>query len=119
MINLALGDDGDIYTQNYRLARVSGNEQIAQRISTRLKLLSGEWFLDTGQGVPWFEQILVKNPNRAIVQGALKRAILQTPGVNELVSFHIDENSVTRKIVVYFAVTTNNGETFATGVEMG
>ena len=119
MINLQLDSSGDIFTRNYGLARISGNEQMAQRISTRLKLLLGEWFLDTGQGVPWFERILVKSPNRAIVQGVLKRTIIQTPGVNELVSFDIRENTVSRKIVVSFAVTTNNGETFATGVEMG
>ncbi len=118
MINLALGDDGDIYTQNYQLARVSDNEQIAQRISTRLKLLLGEWFLDTGQGVPWFERILVKSPNRAIVQGVLKRTIIQTPGVNELVGFDIIERDA-RKIMVQFTVTTSGGNTVESSVEIG
>jgi len=118
MINLALGDDGDIYTQNYQLARISGNEQMAQRISTRLKLFLAEWFLDTGQGVPWFEQILVKNPRRTLVFGVLKRTILETPGVQELTSFDIVERD-DRKIMVQFTVTTSNGNTVASSAEMG
>ena len=119
MINLQLDENGDIFTRNYGLAHISGNDQIAQRISTRLKLLLGEWFLDTGAGVPWFDQILVKNPNRAIVQGALKRTILQTPKVNELVEFDIAEDSVNRKIVIHFAVTVNDGSVVESSVEMG
>ena len=119
MINLQLDNNGDIFTRNYGLARISGNDQIAQRISTRLKLLLGEWFLDTGAGVPWFDQILIKNANRAIVQGVLKRAILQTPKVNELIRFDISEDSVNRKIVVNFAVTVNDGSTVESSVEMG
>ena len=119
MINLQLDDSGDIFTRNYGLARTSGNDQVAQRISTRLKLLLGEWFLDTGAGVPWFDQILIKNPNRAIVQGVLKRAILQTPKVNDLIRFDISEDSVNRKIVVNFTVTTNDGSTVESNAEMG
>jgi len=118
MINLQLDSSGDIFARNYGLARLSGNEQIAQRISTRLKLLLGEWFLDTGQGVPWFERILVKSPNRAIVQGVLKRTIIQTPGVQELTSFGIVEQD-DRKIMVQFTVTTSNGNTVASSAEMG
>lgn len=119
MINLQLDENGDIFTRNYGLARISGNDQIAQRISTRLKLLLGEWFLDTGAGIPWFDQILIKNPNRAIVQGVLKRAILQTPKVNELISFDISEDSINRKIVLKFAVTVSDGSTIESSVEMG
>lgn len=118
MINLALGSDGDIYTENYRLARVSGNDQIAQRISTRLKLLLGEWFLDNAMGVPWFEQILIKNPRRAIVAGVIKRTILDTPGVQELTSFDVVEGDE-RKIMVQFAVTTSGGNAVTSSVEMG
>ena len=119
MINLQLDENGDIFIRNYGLARISGNDKIAQRISTRLKLLLGEWFLDTGAGVPWFDQILIKNPNRAIVQGALKRAILQTPKVNELLRFDITEDSVNRKVMVNFAVTVNGGSVVESSAEMG
>lgn len=108
MINLKLNPNHDLVIENYGLARVSGIDQIAQRIKTRLQLFFSEWFLDRTIGVPWLTQILVKNPRESVVQGVLKRTILSTPGVNELLEFSILalENRISR---ISFTVSSSQG----------
>jgi hypothetical protein len=67
---------------------VSGTTRIAkdgeyakQRVSVSLDFFLGEWFLDTKQGMPYFRDVLVKNPNSDTVRSVFKRRILQTPGI--------------------------------------
>jgi len=60
---------------------VRGVEAIRLRIMARLRFFKREWFLDKRQGMPYFEAILVKNPDVSLVQSIFRRAILSTPGV--------------------------------------
>jgi hypothetical protein len=118
MINLALDSNNDIFVDGYALARVSGRDQIAQRIKTRIQLFFGEWFLDRSAGVPWLQQILIKNPRANVVQGALKQAILRTPNVTDLIEFSITDSDINRAVVVRFSVSTNAG-TVTDQIEVG
>lgn len=110
MNNIAIDNNNEIIIDGYSVKRIDGIEQIRQRIRTRLQLFLGEWFLDRNAGVPWLQQILIKNPRFAVVQGVLKQTILRTPGVNELTAFSITDADVERKIVVTFTVNTNFGQ---------
>lgn len=58
-----------------------GADALAQRLTVRYKFFLGEWFLDTRQGIPYFRDILVKNPNLSLIQSVFRRATLLTPGV--------------------------------------
>jgi hypothetical protein len=60
---------------------LKGAAAIAQRLRTRLRFFKGEWFLDKRQGMPYYEQVLVKNPDLTLVRSLFRRAILETPGV--------------------------------------
>jgi hypothetical protein len=118
MMNLALDDNNDIFADGYALARVDEKEQIAQRIKTRLQLFFGEWFLDRGLGVPWLQEILIKNPRAAVVQGALKQAIINTPDVVALLDFTITDSDTNRAVTVRFSVQTAAG-TITDNLEVG
>jgi len=63
----------------FRLVR--GADAIAQRIRTRLLFFSGEWFLDKRLGIPYFDQILVKNPRLPVVNEIFRKAVKGVPGV--------------------------------------
>jgi len=58
-----------------------GVDALAQRLTTRYKFFLGEWFLDTRQGIPYFRDILVKNPDPSLIQSIFRKATLTTPGV--------------------------------------
>lgn len=58
-----------------------GADALAQRLRSRYKFFLGEWFLDTRQGIPYFRDILVKNPDPSLIQSIFRKATLTTPGV--------------------------------------
>jgi hypothetical protein len=104
---------GDLAVTTGNLTTVTDGAAILQAVKTRLKLFLGEWFLDTRAGVPYYQTILVKRPDEAAVEAALKRTILGTPGVVRLTSYTQAWTRSTRTMTVTFKATTEDGETIA------
>lgn len=106
---------GDVVLDGADLALVSDGESIAQAVRARLRLFLGEWFADLSVGVPYFQSILVKNPNLVTVRAAIRQAIEQTPGIAEIASFSMTFDAGTRVLSVSFSATSDTGElvTFA------
>jgi len=90
-LDFALGGEShDLILQDRDLLMVSDAEQVAQHVTIRLRFFYSEWFLDNSLGVPWLEEILVKNPDGRLVDARLKEAIRGTPGLDDLVQFQTD-----------------------------
>ncbi len=106
MSDLKLDNNGDLAIVNGDLVLTSGSDAIRQHIEQRLKTFLGEWFLDLSTGVPYFQEILKKNPNIQIVDGLFKQTILDTPGVIELMQFELDLNAADRTLKVECSVRT-------------
>lgn len=107
MIDIKLDEiKHDISIKNYDLELVSDQGQISQSLRIRLLLFRGEWFLDEGEGVPFYEDVFVKNPNLGAVEASLKARIMGTPGVTELISFSMDFDRAGRFLKVDFEVNT-------------
>lgn len=91
------------------LSLVVDTEEIAQRLRQNLKFFFGEWFLDTRQGIPYYEQILKKNPNPVVVDSIFKSVIAKTDGVLELTEFSLDvsaERTLTLQFKAKISETT-------------
>lgn len=95
---------GDLILTSGDLVMTSGADAIRQHLSQRLKSFAGEWFLDLDSGLPYYRDILVKNPNAPAVSGLLQEEIVKTPGVLELLSFNLDLNKATRGLTIKFEV---------------
>ncbi len=93
---------GDLVIENNELVRITGAEEIVQRIIQRLRTFRGEWFLDRSVGLPYYQDILIKNPNVETVQGLFRQAILKTPGVTRLLQYSQTLDGVTRKLTINF-----------------
>lgn len=102
-----LDENGDIATQGVQF--ISGREEVAQTVLTRLRLYLGEYFRDTTDGTPWHEQILGKFQNLAAAEAALRARIANTPGVIRLTSFSADFDVTTRKYTVTAGILTEFG----------
>jgi len=102
-----LDDSGDLITRGQMF--LSGQEAIAQTISTRLKLFYGEYFRDVTDGTPWFQQILGKFENMNAVEALLRNRIARSPGVIRLLSFALQFDLPTRKLSVQASVLTVYG----------
>lgn len=69
------------------LVMVGDAEAVGQHAKQRLLTYLGEWFLDADVGVPWFQHVFVRPYDEAIAGGVIKRTILRTPGIREIVLF--------------------------------
>ena len=99
----------DVKIENNQIVLTDGKDSIRQHLDIRLKLFSKEWFLDQRLGVPYFEDILKKNPSFVVVDAIFKNTILNTRGVTELLSFSLDFDAATRKLIIAFEVDTTDG----------
>lgn len=102
-----LDENGDIVTNGTQF--LTGVDEIAQTVRTRLRLFLGEYFRDIGDGTPWFEQILGKGTSLTAREATLRNRIVRTPGVIRLTSFKTDFNVETRKYTVTAGVLTTYG----------
>jgi hypothetical protein len=90
-------------------ADASGTDPVQQNILQRLGMCLGEWFLDNTQGVPWFQQILVKNPNQASIDAIVRNTILGTPGVTQLLSYSLVPDFRNRIAKISFVARKTSG----------
>jgi len=73
---------------------------VAQHIVIRLLFFFGEWFLDAREGMPWFELILIKNPDLTAVTNIFRDVIVGTPGVATIARINLDLDRTTRVLRV-------------------
>lgn len=103
-----LDENGDIVTSGVQF--ITGREEVSQTIRTRLRLFLGEYFRNTQDGTPWFEQILGKGSTLSNKDAAIKRRIVQTPNVVQILTYDADYDINTRKYTVSGSVLTTFGE---------
>lgn len=99
----------DLVIKNNDLILIDNAERVAQQVLITLRFWLGEWFLDTREGVPYLEYILVKNPNMSHIKQILTEKIKSVDGVNSIVSLDFDFRRITRELYVDFEVNTDYG----------
>lgn len=99
----------DVIVENGDLQLVGGGPAIIQHILQRLGIFLGEWFLDNTIGVPYFQQVLVKNPNQAIIDAIFINQILNVPGVTQVTKYSFTANAATRQLTTNFTAQTTTG----------
>jgi hypothetical protein len=56
----------------------------AQKLTNRFLLFLGEWFLDSSQGLPFYQLIAVKNPDPTVLERLFTNIVLSVPGVTKV-----------------------------------
>lgn len=103
---------GNIVFLNGSLLLTSGNDVLLrQKLYNRLVTEKGTWFLDTLQGVKWFDGVFADGVTKDQVDSLLKTEILQEPLVDYLISFRSRVDSQNRNYYLDFAVkVTGQGD---------
>lgn len=109
MNDLKLDSDWELVIENHDLATVSGIDAIEQNLGQRLKTFLGEYFLDSRIGLPYFQEIFKKKFDPIVVDTVIKREIINTDGIIELMQFKLELETVSRELFVDFDVLTTNG----------
>ena len=102
-------DTHDIVIRQYDIALIEQANLVRQRIKQRLWFFLGEWYLAIDEGVPYFQEILKKAPDRARVESIFKNTIALTPGVLELTAFEMEYEADIRRLNVTFSAQTDEG----------
>nr|DAI65719.1 MAG TPA: baseplate wedge protein [Caudoviricetes sp.] len=100
---------GDLVIRNGDLVLIDHAERVAQQILITLREWLGEWFLDTRDGVPYLEYILVKNPNENHIRQILMEKISGVEGVSSVTSMALAMNNFSRTLAVEYAAETTYG----------
>ncbi len=86
-----------------------GAAAVAQKVRVRFRFFAGEWFLDRRLGVPYFRDILIKNPDRLVVSTVFRGVLTLTPGIKRVASFSSSLDVSTRTLTADFEATLDNG----------
>lgn len=108
-----LDENGDIVTSGVQF--ISKRDEISQTIQTRLRLFLGEYFRNSKDGTPWFQDILGKGSTLTNKDAAIKRRINQTDGVLQILTYNADYDINTRQYTVTGSVLTTFGEVLFNG----
>lgn len=83
--------DGDLALVNGQLNLTTNQAtHIAHSLRNRLRFFAGEWFLDTRLGVPYFQLVLVKNPDVDVIRRLLVSVITETSPLIEIQSLDLE-----------------------------
>jgi len=102
-------DTHDLVIMQYDLKLQTGTDLMRQRLKQSLLFFMGEWYLDTTDGVPYYQEILKKGPDQITVESVLKAAIVETPEVIKLLSFSPEYDNARRLYSLSFSVSTVYG----------
>ena len=81
---------GDVVVDNGDLVLVDGLDRVIQQVKITLKFFKGEYGLDTNQGVPYYEDILEKNPDLIVVTSDIRDAILSVEEVTSVDNIQLE-----------------------------
>ena len=99
----------DLILEDRDLMVIDKAERVAQQIVIQLRFWYGEWFLDTKDGIPYLERILVKNPNLNHIRQIFREAIEKVPDVQKVEYVDLSYDEVKRALMVSYQVTTAFG----------
>jgi hypothetical protein len=105
MKDLLLTPNGDLYI-NPATGDIEITDSVEQAIKIRLLWFFYEWRLGPQFGIPYFEEILIKNPNTLRVRQLFRDAILSVDEVARVNDLTI-EITPERKAMVRYTATVN------------
>jgi hypothetical protein len=97
MTSLLLNPCGDLDITEGKTTIVRGADAVRQRWLVYIRTFLGEWFLDQNLGVPYVQQLFVKQISRQTIKQIFTTATLEVPGILQVVSVVVDQLDVTTR----------------------
>ena len=115
MLDILLTPDGDLnITEN---GDIQLTESVRQTVRIRLLWFFREWRFAPQFGIPYFEDVLIKNPNITRIRTHIRREVLSVREVIDIRDLRLEINAQRRKARISFVVVTNE-ETYMEEVEI-
>lgn len=117
MSAFAQTSSGDLDISSGNLAVVTDKAQVtAWKMTNLFRLFKGEWFRDKRVGVPYFQYVLVSNPNLPLIGALFKQVALAAPGVASVSAVGLNFTPKTRHLDATIQAQTNEGAVLEGGV---
>lgn len=105
-MDILLSADGDIFlTEKGDIALTNS---VAQKIKIRLKWWLGEWRWDEEEGLPYKDELFVKNPDTDSFEMAIREKIFEIEEVTEVKDVSITYDRKSRIGKISFTAITDN-----------
>lgn len=105
-MDILLDKNGDLFLDNR--GDIVLNDSVSQQIKIRLRWFAKEWRWNEEMGLPYFEELLVKNPNIEYFEGLIREEIFNVDKVTEVESVSITYDNKTRKGTIKFVAYTDS-----------
>jgi hypothetical protein len=96
-------------TNNLRFTETL-TEYVSQKIINNLQTFKGEWYQNIDLGVPYYDRVLIKNPDLDDVDNLFQSEILEVDEVVEILEYESEFDNSTRKYTVNFKVLAQEVE---------
>ena len=100
---------GDLVLREGDVLLIDNAERVAQQILITLRFWLGEWFLDTKDGIPYLEYVLVKSPNLLHIRQIFTEAMEKVDGVKRVEEMNLAFDVKNRSLRVDYEASTDYG----------
>lgn len=111
--------NSDLAVVNGDFAPVAGQAAVQQGIAVRCRTFLGEIFLDQSQGVDYFGQVFIKNPNPINVRDQIRAAISEVPDITNLVGTQLELDSQRNASISFVVNTIYSAQPFVGSIGVG
>lgn len=86
---------------------------VKQKLKHRFLLILGEYFADTRLGIPYFQRVLVSNPDINLIRSMFRQVVQESPGIVRVTSMDLLYDKRARTLGVNFSAVTSGGQTLS------
>ena len=104
-MDILLTKDNDIYVSPE--GDIAFTDSVAQKIRIRLLWFLGEWRWNTDEGLPYFDDILIKNPDTDYIESLVRKKIFEVTEVTEVNDVSVTIDKASRRAAIKFKCATD------------
>ena len=105
MLDILLDPDGDLCISP--AGDIKLEDSVVQKIRIRLLWFEGEWRWDVEEGMSYFDQLLVKNPDTDYFESLVRQRIFEGTEVTEVKEVSVAYDRRTREAVIRYTALTD------------
>lgn len=88
-----------------------GPQYVRQKLQTRFKFFLAEWFRDLRQGIPYYRDVFVRNPDLDVIRSVFRDVILSVVEITSIARLDPVYDPAARTLAFDFEVVLTNGDT--------
>lgn len=104
-MDILLDKNGDLFVS--KQGDIAIENSVVQKIKIRLRWFLGEWRWDQEEGLPYFDNILVKNPDIDFIESQIRLKIFEVDEVTEVSNVELTLDKKTRTAHIKFEAKTD------------